>query len=34
MLVQQLQIKVPVVRVTAVPAEELDQHRYLKLHSA
>ena len=34
MLVHQLQIKVPVARVTAVPMEELEQHRFLKLHSA
>ncbi|MGD9857872.1 MAG: AAA family ATPase [Planctomycetaceae bacterium] len=34
MLVHQLQIKVPVTRVTAVPKTELEQHRYLKLHSA
>ena len=34
MLVHQLQIKVPVARVTAVPEPELDQHRFLKLHSA
>ncbi len=34
MLVQQLQIKVPVVRVTAVPQTELEQHRFLKVHSA
>jgi ATP-dependent 26S proteasome regulatory subunit len=34
MLVQQLQIKVPVVRVTAVPVTELEQHQFLKVHSA
>lgn len=34
MLVHQLQIKVPVARVTAVPKAELEQHRFLKLHSA
>ncbi|REJ86820.1 MAG: AAA family ATPase [Planctomycetota bacterium] len=34
MLVQQLQIKLPVVRVTAVPAEELQHHHVLKLHTA
>lgn len=34
MLVHQLQIKVPVARVTAVPKSELEQHRFLKLHSA
>lgn len=31
MLVQQLQIKVPVVRVTAVPKAELEHHRFVKL---
>ncbi len=30
MLVQQLQVKVPVVRVTAVPRKELEQHQFLK----
>jgi ATP-dependent 26S proteasome regulatory subunit len=34
MLVHQLQIKLPVVRVTAVPRQELEQHRFLKLHTA
>lgn len=34
MLVQQLQIKLPVVRVTAVPKQELEHHRFLKLHTA
>lgn len=34
MLVQQLQIKLPVTRVTAVPKEELEHHRFLKLHTA
>jgi SpoVK/Ycf46/Vps4 family AAA+-type ATPase len=34
MLVHQLQIKLPVTRVTAVPRTELEQHRFLKLHSA
>lgn len=34
MLIQQLQVKVPVVRVTAVPVTELEQHQFLKVHSA
>ena len=34
MLIQQLQIKLPVVRATAVPIEELQHHRALKLHTA
>ena len=34
MLVQQLQIKLPITRVTAVPKEELEHHRFLKLHTA
>jgi ATP-dependent 26S proteasome regulatory subunit len=34
MVVHQLQIKVPVARVTAVPKVELEQHRFLKVHSA
>lgn len=33
MLIQQLQVKLPVVRVTAVPKQELEQHRFLKLHA-
>jgi ATP-dependent 26S proteasome regulatory subunit len=34
MLVHQLQIKVPVARVLVVPRGELEQHQFLKLHSA
>ena len=34
MVVHQLQVKVPVARVTAVPKAELEQHRFLKVHSA
>ncbi len=34
MLIQQLQIKLPVTRVTAVPKHELEHHRFLKLHTA
>lgn len=34
MLVHQLQIKLPVTRVTAVPKSELELHRYLRVHSA
>jgi ATP-dependent 26S proteasome regulatory subunit len=34
MLVHQLQIKTTVARVTAVSKTELEQHRFLKLHSA
>ncbi|MCU0960161.1 MAG: AAA family ATPase [Pirellulaceae bacterium] len=31
MLIRQLDLKVPVARVDAVPAEELDEHRYLRV---
>ncbi|HUG92608.1 MAG TPA: hypothetical protein VML55_17340, partial [Planctomycetaceae bacterium] len=34
MLVEQLRIKVPVARIDAVPVEQLQAHRFLKLHSA
>ena len=34
MLIQQLQVKGPVVRVTAVPLAELQQHQFIKMHSA
>lgn len=33
MLIHQLQIKLPVARVNAVPRAELDQHRFLRLHA-
>jgi ATP-dependent 26S proteasome regulatory subunit len=34
MLIRQLDIKVPVARVQGVPRAELDEHRYLRVHSA
>jgi len=34
MLVHQLQIKVPVARVDLVPRDELETHRFLRVHSA
>lgn len=34
MLIHQLQVKLPVARVNAVPRAELDHHRFLRLHTA
>lgn len=34
MLIRQLDLKVPVARVDVVPQYELEEHRYLRLHSA
>jgi ATP-dependent 26S proteasome regulatory subunit len=34
MLIRQLDLKVPVARVDLVPQQELEEHRYLRVHSA
>lgn len=34
MLIRQLDVKVPVARIDAVPRHELEEHRYVRLHSA
>jgi len=34
MLIRQLDVKVPVARIDVVPRHELEEHRYVRLHSA